>query len=62
MHSKRQNASLYYSFLEELINDGAGCNYTVINVGKLEYTKISVFEKAKGLIFLIVIFIINENY
>ena len=48
MHSKRQNASLYYSFLEELINEGAGCTYTEINVGKYEDTKINVFEKAKG--------------
>ena len=63
MHSKRQNASLYYSFLEELINEGAGCTYTKINVGKYEDTKINVFEKAKGLIILILmkIFIIDDQ-
>ena len=59
MHSKRQNASLYYSFLEELINEGARCTYTEINVRKYEDTKINVFEKAKGLFILIIIVIIN---
>ena len=49
---------MYYSFLEELINEGARCTYTEINVRKNEYTKINVFEKAKGLI-LIIIVIIN---
>ena len=61
MHSKRQNASLYYSFLEELINEGAGCTYTEINVGKYKDTKVNAFKKAKGLIILIIIFIINDK-